>query len=214
MKASTNREKNIGIIGAGGLGKEALCCLGEMLGWDHLSARVKFLVEKEFFKEQQLFGVEVLLLEEAIDQCDEVVIAIGDSAVRQRIISGLPKRIGTPNVIHPNCAMTPYTRIEKGAVILGNVLLSCDVKIGAFAVINPGTTISHDTVIGNYFSASPGVNISGNCTIGDRVFMGTNASTRNGIVMGDDIVVGMGAVVVKDILKPGTYVGNPAVLVE
>ncbi len=214
MKELIDNTSTIGIIGAGGLGKEVLCCLGEMLGWEKLSDKVKFLVEEKYYKENILLGVEVLKLENEILIFSEVIIAIGDTDTRSRISQGLPEGIKSINVIHPNVSLTPYTKIGKGAVVLGNVFLSCDVHIGAHAVINPGTTISHDTKIGDYFSASPGVNISGNCTIGQRVFMGTNSSTRNGITIGDDIVIGMGAVVVNDILQPGTYIGNPARLVK
>lgn len=203
----------IGIIGAGGLGKEVLCCLGETIGWDKLSSGIRFLEEADYFHEREVLGISVLPFENEVSEMSEVVIAFGDTAARIRLSQQIPSHVKIARVVHPNVTRTPHTAIGKGSIVLGNVLLSCDVRIGDFAVINPGTTISHDAVIGDFFSASPGVNISGNCKIGDRVFMGTNAALRNGIRIGDDVVIGMGSVVVKDILSPGTYLGNPAVLV-
>ena len=45
--------------------------------------------------------------------------------------------------------------------------------------------------------------------IGDRVSIGTNATIMP-VSICDDVVIGAGAVVTKDIEKPGIYAGNPA----
>jgi len=45
--------------------------------------------------------------------------------------------------------------------------------------------------------------------IGNRVSIGSNATIMP-VQIGDDIVVGAGAVVTKDLVKPGIYAGNPA----
>jgi serine acetyltransferase len=43
-----------------------------------------------------------------------------------------------------------------------------------------------------------------------RVDVGTQASFRQNVRICDDAIIGMGAVVVKDIVEAGTYVGMPA----
>ena len=213
MIISDNPNIRIGIIGAGGLGKEVLCTLGEILGWSSLPNRVKFLVEESFFENNVVHDINVLPLKEANLLFDYYVLAIGDMAARIRILNTLPSTLQYATIIHPSVQLTPFTKIGDGSIVLGQVLLSCDVEIGKFALINPGTTISHDSTTGEHFMASPGVNISGNCKIGHRVFMGTNACTRNAISIGDDVIIGMGAVVTKDLPEKGTYIGNPASLI-
>jgi acetyltransferase-like isoleucine patch superfamily enzyme len=49
--------------------------------------------------------------------------------------------------------------------------------------------------------------------IGNRVSIGTNATILP-ITICDDVVVGAGAVVTKNIFKPGIYAGNPAKLLR
>jgi sugar O-acyltransferase (sialic acid O-acetyltransferase NeuD family) len=213
MTSLSGAENRIGIVGAGGLGKEVLCCFGELFGWKDLNTRVTFLVEDEFLNQDSLFGIDVLPLARHIQDYSRIVIAIGDLKARIRIKGLFPSSTSFETVIHPGVIQTPFTHIGEGSIVLGNSFLSCDVHIGCFAIINPGTTISHDTLIGDYFTASPGVNISGQCLLGERVFMGTNSCTRNAITIGDDVIIGMGAVVVKSILQPGMYVGNPAGLI-
>jgi acetyltransferase-like isoleucine patch superfamily enzyme len=49
--------------------------------------------------------------------------------------------------------------------------------------------------------------------IGSRVSLGSNATILP-VSICDDVVVGAGAVVTKDINKPGIYAGNPARLLR
>jgi sugar O-acyltransferase (sialic acid O-acetyltransferase NeuD family) len=213
MKTGLSAYNTIAIVGAGGLGKEVLCTIGELIGYENLASKVRFVVEDKYFNHQSVFGIQVYPLSTENSAYDAVIIAIGDWAARRRISQLFPKGTNFVSLIHPGAQLTPFTQIGEGTIVLGDVLLSCDVTIGKFALINPGITISHDTVIGDFFTASPGVHISGTCTIGERVFMGTGALIRNAITIGNDVTIGMGAVVVGDILQPGTYIGNPAKLI-
>ena len=42
------------------------------------------------------------------------------------------------------------------------------------------------------------------------MLVGTGAQILQGLTICDDTIIGAGAVVTKDILEPGTYVGIPA----
>ena len=42
------------------------------------------------------------------------------------------------------------------------------------------------------------------------MFVGSGAVVSNNISIGDNCIIGAGSVVIKDILKAGTYAGNPA----
>lgn len=210
MKTTLHPDSRIGIIGAGGLGKEVLCCIADQLGWSDLASRVTFLVEDEYYPAAPVHGIEVRLLSSGTDAYTDIVVAIGNLEARKRIIHLLPSSTRYATIIDRSVQMTPYTTIGEGAIILANTFLSCDVHIGRFALINPATTISHDSRAGDFFTTSPGVNISGGCTIGHNVFLGTNACTRDAVTIADDVIIGMGAVVTSDILASGTYVGNPA----
>ena len=64
-------------------------------------------------------------------------------------------------------------------------------------------------VIGDFFSAMAGSVVSGNVLIGDSCYMGNNSSIREKITICEDVIIGMNGCVVKNIDKPGTYVGVP-----
>lgn len=204
---------SIGVIGAGGLGKEVVCTLADCIGWDKVKENVRFLVEDAYYHEGEVLGLDILPISR-LSEFDAVVLAVGDRDSRVRIVRSLPSTTNFITVLHPGVITTPFTQIGAGSVILANTFLSCDVVIGKFALINPGCTISHDSTVGDFFTLSPGVHISGGNHIGHRVFLGTGACTRNAVSIHDDVIVGMGAVVVRDLTSAGTYVGNPAALIQ
>lgn len=45
--------------------------------------------------------------------------------------------------------------------------------------------------------------------IGSNVFVGTKSIILPGVCICDDVIIGAGSIVVKSILEPGVYVGNP-----
>jgi len=141
----------------------------------------------------------------------EVLIAIGDSKVRERIVNSLPIQTKYFTFIH-NSVLIYGSDVEigLGSFIYPNVVLSTNIKIGNHSHINTGSTISHDARIGNFFTTSPGVNIAGNLTCGNNVFIGINSSTREKVKICDDVIIGLNSGVVKDITESGIYIGTPA----
>ena len=62
----------------------------------------------------------------------------------------------------------------------------------------------------NFVTVYPSVNVSGNVTIGNCSELGTGTQLIQGKKIADNVIIGAGSVVIKDIMKSGTYVGIPA----
>ena len=56
---------------------------------------------------------------------------------------------------------------------------------------------------------SPGVRTAGNVRVGKGSWIGIGSVVSNNVNICSDCKLGAGAVVVKDITEPGTYVGVP-----
>jgi sugar O-acyltransferase (sialic acid O-acetyltransferase NeuD family) len=184
--------KKIGIIGAGGFGKETLCCLIDSIA--NTSLKIEdiacFLVK---FQPKNY----------------DVVVAVGDPASRRKIVEKLPKKTTFTTIIHPKASISKWVDIGEGSIITAGAVLTCDIKIGKHAHINLHTSIGHDCQIGDYFTSAPAANISGHCHFGDGVYIGTNASIREKISICSNVTIGMGGIVVKNIDESGVYIGNP-----
>jgi acetyltransferase-like isoleucine patch superfamily enzyme len=112
----------------------------------------------------------------------------------------------------------PFTEIQKG-VVIGK---RC--KIQSHTFICEGVTVGDDCFIGHGVmfindSFSIGKPAGGDSTywkptiIGNNVSIGSNATILP-VTICDGAVIGAGAVVTKNIEKPGKYSGNPAVLLK
>lgn len=192
-----------GIIGAGGFGREVYWSLPI----DERKNAV-FFVEDNYYdgNNEIVFPLSKLNVDEY-----EVIVAVADSKVRERIVNKLPKNVKFFTHIHHTALIQGNdVEIGEGSIICAGSIITCNVKIGKHAHINLITTIGHDCVIGDFFTTAPGVQISGNETIGDRVYFGTRSCVKQKIKICDDVIIGMNAGVVKNIDESGTYVGTPA----
>lgn len=108
----------------------------------------------------------------------------------------------------------PFVEIQKGVTIGRRCKIQSHAFICELVSIGDDCFISHGVMFVND-TFSKGGPAGGNrdfwkpTIIGDHVAIGTNA-TLLPVSICDHVVIGAGAVVTKDIEKPGFYVGNPA----
>lgn len=208
--------KKICIIGASGFGSETLCIIADIVKETNqkIEDLVCFMVHDNDFKEKEKMGIEII--PESLFNPDlyNVVVAIGDPIRRKYVVNKLPSNTTFAKIIHPTAIISKWVEIGDGCIITAGSIITCNIKIGNHAHINLHTTIGHDCKIGDFFTTAPGVNISGICDIGESVYFGTNSSIRQGINVCNEVTIGMGAVVVKNIIEPGVYVGSPAKKIE
>lgn len=139
-----------------------------------------------------------------------MMVAVGDSKERKKIVDKLPKETTYYTFIHPTALiMSDDIVIGQGSFIGANCILTTNIVLGEHTLLNRGVQIGHDSVIGHFFSAMPGVVVSGNVLIGDSVYMGNNSSVKEKISICDKVIIGSNGCVVKNIISSGVYVGVP-----
>jgi len=108
----------------------------------------------------------------------------------------------------------PFVEIQKGVKIGSNTKVQshsfiCEmVSIGDFCFIGHGVMFINDAFKNNG-PANGDTSLWSETTVGNNVSIGSNATILP-VKICDNAVIGAGAVVVKDILESGVYVGNPA----
>lgn len=113
-------------------------------------------------------------------------------------------------IIASTAYVSKHTTIGEGTVVMHHTFVNADVKIAENVIINDFANIEHDAQIGAHTHISTGAMVNGAARIGKQCFIGSQAMISNGVHICDNVIVGAGAVVVKDIVEPGIYVGNPA----
>jgi sugar O-acyltransferase (sialic acid O-acetyltransferase NeuD family) len=188
----------IALIGDGGFAREVMAQIGYC---------VPRFVDKQFYK---LGDPDVFPISFFNTKRYSAVIAVGDPKARYQVFLSMPKDTIYNNLIAQDAKILGKVCLGMGNIICTGCILTTDIIIGNHVHLNLSTTVGHNTTIGDFVTTAPGVHISGGCNIADFVYMGTGAVLRDHISICKDVTIGMGAVVVKDIIEPGIYVGNPA----
>lgn len=141
-----------------------------------------------------------------------VVCAIGCAETRKNIINKIESLWGVrfATLVDPSVLCPKGIKIGEGSIICAKTVMTVDVWIGNHVIINLDCTVGHNTRINDFVTIYPGVNISGDVFIGEVAELGTGAQVIQGKKICAGSIVGAGAVVVKDIVERGTYVGVPA----
>lgn len=143
---------------------------------------------------------------------DCLAIGVGYKAMAFRAFCAerFSGRIPLAKIVLPGAFTDPTAQIEEGAVILTGTMIDQNVKIGPNCFFSLGCSVSHESVVGANTYCAPHVTICGRSQIGRNCFLGAACIIRDGVVVDNNVTIGAGAVVVKDILEQGVYVGNPA----
>lgn len=116
--------------------------------------------------------------------------------------------------IGSNCFIGPFVEIQEGAIIGDDCKIQSHTFICDLVTIGNGCFIGHGVMFVNDKFSKGGPargdrSLYGSTNIGNNVSIGSNATILP-VKICDGVVIGAGAVVTKDILEQGTYIGNPA----
>ena len=140
----------------------------------------------------------------------EVIIAIGNNKIRQKIFEALKKKIKFATIIHSKSHCAYGVKIGDGTVVMPGSLLNTDTIIGRNCIVNSNSSIDHDCVIGDHTHICPGTVLAGNVIIGKNCWIGLGAKIIQNCTIGNNVFVAAGAVVTKDVKSNSSVKGIPA----
>lgn len=212
----------VGIIGAGGFGREVMPIARANLSIANTSTKggaYEMVFVEENPISNKVNNTKVLSIEDYLNasyKAKYFSIAIADSLVRERIAKVMLKHECQPfSIQSPSLTTYDENVIGEGAILCANTIITSNARIGRFFHANLNSYIAHDCVIGDYVTFAPNVHCNGNVHIEDHAYIGTGAiikpgSSREPVIVGEGAVVGMGGVVTKSVPAHTTVVGNPA----
>lgn len=120
--------------------------------------------------------------------------------------------------IGDNCFIGPFVEIQKGATIGNDSKIQSHSFICELVAIGERCVVAHGVMFINDLFRTGGPargrrELWSATKVGSGVSIGSNATILP-VNICDNVVIGAGAVVTRDIILPGIYVGNPARLLR
>ena len=146
-----------------------------------------------------------------------VIIAIGYSQknkIREKVFFDC-KKFGYNILQYISPKANVYTtHLGEGTIVRAGAHVGVNVVLGNGCIVNCAAVLTHDIKAGkfNFFGAR--CCFGGGSDIGDYCFFGLNSTIKNRLHIADFTLIGAGANVIRDTELGGTYVGNPARMLE
>lgn len=140
------------------------------------------------------------------------IIAIGNNYVRLQFAYN--HLFDYLTLMHKDSSYSMYSSIGKGSILMAQVAVNADARIGSHCIINTGAVVGHDCIIEDFVHISGRSYLSGGVQVGQGAHVGIGSNIIPGIRIGKWATVGAGSVVLKDVPDFATVVGNPARIVK
>ena len=210
--------KNLILIGAGSWGLEVWSWLTSAKGYGTEFNFKGFLsnnlneIDDKVYCDACIIG----LIDGYEPQTNDVfVCTIGNFESKKRITSLFEKKKATfINIIHRSVIFFKGVKLGNGIVISPFCVVSNNAMISNYVSINLCCTIGHDTRIGSCSVISSHCDITGGVRLGENVFLGSSVKIAPLKRICSNVSLGLGSVVIRNIRKEGTYMGNPVMKIK
>lgn len=147
---------------------------------------------------------------ETISEYGFAFVAIGNDALRERIVNKIKGQVVLINIIAKDAYISESAIFNGGGTFIGSgAYIGPYVTVETGVVVNTKSIIEHNCSVGSFCQIAPAAVICGNVLLNDYVYVGANATIKQGIKIDSGVILGAGTVVIKNIEKQGTYVGIP-----
>lgn len=205
-------KQDILIIGAGGLGREALLWTyeipPEMRTWEVRG----FLNSIPSALDGYDTGLSILgdPLVFSCSDGERLLCAIGDPQGKLKLCRTLRQRGARfISLIHPSAIVSKSAGIGSGCIVATCVVIGSGSRVGAFTVILGSTAIGVNAAIGSGTTISAFCYVGDNALLGEGVFMGSHAVVMPGTIVGDGARIGARTVVFGKVPAGATFFGIP-----
>ncbi len=139
-----------------------------------------------------------------------LVFGIGSNKIRKRLYEKVKMYdFELVNLIHPSAIVSESVTIDFGVVIMPNVVVNANTKIGKCVILNSSSVVEHENIIEDFVHISPCVSIAGNVKVKCNTHIGIGSSIIQNIRVGKNCIIGAGSIVINNVDDNKLAYGNP-----
>ena len=176
-----------------------------------------FTNARSYKEKESIQGIPVIAFEELDKEFAgiefKILIAIGYAQmnnIREKIYKECKAASYDIATYISKTAILYSQNIEEGCIVMPNVYVGPNSKIGKCNIIASSCCLSHDNKMGNFNFISSSVVFGGHSKVCNNCFIGLNCTIRDSITVEDYSLIGSASNLLKDTEKHCVYVGNPA----
>ncbi len=158
---------------------------------------------------QEVCNIKIIGNPEMIKNESKVTLAIGNNTKRSFFFKKFYHLLLKDNLVHKTSKIENNVNLGESNQLFGLSFINQYCIIGDNNIINTGAIVEHETIIGSNNHISVGSILCGRVKIGNNCFIGAGSVIIDRIKITNNVIIGANSLVIKDILEPGTYVGNP-----
>ena len=178
---------------------------------------IAFTNAKAFKEKETIQGVPVIAFEELNEKLGSkdfgILIAVGYvqmNNIRKKIYKEC-KDAGHHIATYISQTSTLYSNdIGEGCIIMPNVYIGPNCKIGNCNIIASSTCFSHDNKLGDFNFVSSNATFGGHSSIKNNSFIGLGCTVRDNITVEDYSLIGSATNLLSSTEPGSVYVGNPS----
>lgn len=209
MSARAEKSDKVVIVGDSAFAQIAY----EYFTYDSMYEVAGFSVDKDFLREEKLFGLPVVPFETIENRFEPenfkifVAITYGKlNRLRERFyLKAKEKGYSLVSYISSRAFVWQNVEIGENCFIFEDNTVQPFVKIGNNVIIWSGNHIGHHSVIKDHCFVSSHVVISGFVEVGEYCFLGVNATIANNVKIARDCLIGAGVTILKDTEEEKVY---------
>jgi len=186
------------IVGSGGHGRAVAEAAAMTKEW----ADIVF-VDDAFPAQQQSGGWQVVgstaQLAELAGNCGAAIVAIGNQAVRQRLLDTLAQAgIPLATIVHPRAWVSDHATVGEGTAIMAGAVVGAHARTGRGVIVNANATADHDVVLGDFAHLGVGVQLAGGVVVEDRAWLQAGSCAGYRVRVEADAVLPPGSRLIAD----------------
>lgn len=164
---------------------------------------IRGIIDQQSLIGQKVLGYDIIGCDDDLEKLflkfKYAMITVGQiksPMVRIRLYNRL-HTIGfeTPSIISPRAYVSRHATVQKGTVIMHDVLINSHAIIGENCIINTKALIEHDSKIENHCHISTGAILNGGTVVKEGSFIGSNAVSREYAVIAENSFIKAGSIV-------------------
>ncbi len=189
------------LVGAGGHARSCIDVIEE-------SAKFNIIGLVDYDEKKSLNGYPVIGNDEDLpilrEKCSIAFITVGQiktALKRKKLFDRLLElNFIIPKIISPRAHLSKTSSIGQGSIVMHDVIINANVKVGKNCILNSKSLIEHDTKIKDHCHISTGAIINGNVYVNSGSFIGSGSVIKNDVTIGKECIIGMGANIKSNIL--------------